>query len=103
MPIQRYQIFTTWMATKGFEPEYKFHQTRRWKFDYAHTKYMYALEIEGGLWISGRHNRPTGMIKDIEKYNEATLHGWRILRITPDMIKDGTAYQLVERAIDEVR
>ncbi len=70
--------------------------------DYAHLKLMIAVEIEGGLWIQGRHNRATGMINDMEKYNEATLAGWAVLRVTPDMVNDGTAYQLVERALKEL-
>jgi hypothetical protein len=39
------------------------------------------MEIEGGIWLQGRHNRATGFIADMEKYNEATLSGWRIFRL----------------------
>jgi hypothetical protein len=39
------------------------------------------IEIEGGIWLQGRHNRATGFIADMEKYNEATLSGWRIFRL----------------------
>ncbi len=87
------------METKGFIREHKFHKDRRWRMDYANLKLMIAVEIEGGLWIQGRHNRATGMINDMEKYNEATLAGWDVYRVTPDMVKDGTAYQLVERIL----
>jgi len=98
----KYSVFTSWMATKGFKPEIKFHEKRKWKFDYANHKTMVALEVEGGLWIGGRHNRAPGMIKDMEKYNEAALMGWRVLRVTPQMVlKDGTAYLLVDRSLEE--
>ena len=70
--------------------------------DYAHIGRMISVEIEGGLWINGRHNRANGMIGDIEKYNEATIKGWRIIRITPDMIKKGIAYSIIERCLDEL-
>jgi hypothetical protein len=40
-----------------------------------------ASQIEGGIWIQGRHNRGAGFITDIEKYNEATFCGWRVFRL----------------------
>ena len=44
---------------------------------------MVALEVEGGIWIGGGHNRGKGFAKDIEKYNEAVIFGWRVLRVEP--------------------
>jgi very-short-patch-repair endonuclease len=67
-------------------PEYKFHPDRRWRFDYALVDSRIAIEIEGGLWLQGRHNRPLSMIKDFEKYNNAAMLGWRILKYTPQQI-----------------
>jgi very-short-patch-repair endonuclease len=67
-------------------PEYKFHSDRRWRFDYAIVDERIAIEIEGGLWLQGRHNRPLSMIKDFEKYNNAAMLGWRILKYTPQQI-----------------
>jgi very-short-patch-repair endonuclease len=64
--------------------EFKFHKKRKWRFDFAFVQYKVALEIEGGVWIQGRHTRGSGFVKDMEKYNKATELGWRILRITPD-------------------
>lgn len=69
-------------------PEYKFHETRKWKFDFALPDYKIAIEIEGAIWVSGRHTRGVGYSKDIEKYNAATVDGWRVIRITPGMIKN---------------
>jgi hypothetical protein len=63
-------------------PEYKFHPTRRWRFDYALEPLRIAFEVEGGIWVNGRHNRATGFISDCEKYNEALLLGWRVFRVT---------------------
>ncbi|EJW93329.1 hypothetical protein EVA_18564, partial [gut metagenome] len=64
--------------------EFKFHPTRRWRFDYALPEYKIALEVEGGVWTGGRHTSPKGFLGDMEKYNTATLMGWRVLRTTPD-------------------
>ena len=70
------------------EPEYRFHRVRRWRFDFAWPEHKVALEIEGGVWTRGRHVRPHGFLRDIEKYNWATALGWRVLRATPQMVSD---------------
>lgn len=80
--------------------EYKFHPTRKWKFDWAILgPPLLAIEVEGGAWIGGRHTRGAGFVKDLEKYAEATVLGWRILRVTPQQIADGTALTLVDRIL----
>jgi len=92
MPIKKVNIrilaFETELKTKKIEfvKEYRFHSERRWRFDYAIPSYKIACEIEGGCWIRGRHSRGAGMIADMEKYNTATILGWRILRYTPQDI-----------------
>ena len=69
-------------------PEYRFAPPRRWRFDYYSEQHRLALEIEGGLWIRGRHARPAGIQGDITKYNEACLMGIRVLRFsTDDLVK----------------
>jgi very-short-patch-repair endonuclease len=69
-----------------FEAEYRFNPDRRWRFDYAIIEHKIAIEIEGGCWIRGRHSRGVGMVADMEKYNTATILGWKILRYTPQNI-----------------
>jgi hypothetical protein len=66
-----------------WEAEVRFDLLRRWRFDYASEARKIAIEIEGGVYSRGRHTRPTGFLNDIEKYNAATLQGWRVLRCTP--------------------
>jgi hypothetical protein len=36
----------------------------------------------------------------MEKYSEAAIRGWRVLRCTPQQVADGTALSLVERALE---
>ena len=72
--------------------EYKFHPTRLWRFDYAFPIAKIAIEVEGGIFIHGRHNHPSGFIKDMEKYNQATLDGWKLIRVMP---KDLLTYKTV--------
>ena len=77
-----------WKAYGIHEPveELRFAPPRRWRFDYAWPKHMIALEVEGGLWTYGRHNRAASMIKDIEKYSIAAILGWCVIRVTPQEV-----------------
>lgn len=71
--------------------EHVFHPTRKWAFDYAWPDHKIALEVEGGVWNQGRHNRGKGFLNDMEKYNAAGMLGWRVFRTTPeDLIKTKT-------------
>ena len=79
--------------------EFKFHPKRRWRFDYAIPEHRIALEVEGGVWTGGRHTRPQGFLGDIEKYNTATLMGWRVFRTTPDDLLRTATLNLLKQAI----
>jgi hypothetical protein len=91
--------------------EHKFHESRRWRFDFAwkpHTKEIrghifeigaLALEIEGGVWIGGRHNSGAGFVKDMEKYNEAACLGWRIVRCQPRELLTAKMADTIKRAL----
>lgn len=79
--------------------EYVFHRKRKWRFDLAWPELLIAVEVEGGIWIGGRHVRGEGYEADCEKYNEAQLAGWMVLRFTPGMVKKGKAGQVIETAI----
>lgn len=60
----------------------------KWRFDYAIVPIKLAIEIEGGIWIQGGHSRGSGFMKNIDKYNEATIFGWHLLRFAPAQIID---------------
>ena len=66
--------------------EHKFHPTRGWKFDYAWPEEKVALEVDGGIWVAGRHTRGAGWLKDTDKLNAACCEGWRMLRCTPQQL-----------------
>jgi very-short-patch-repair endonuclease len=71
--------------------EYRFHPVRRWRFDAAFIEQRIALEIDGGLFIGGRHTRGAGAERDMEKFAEAMILGWRVLRVSPGQLKSGQA------------
>jgi very-short-patch-repair endonuclease len=79
------------------EREYRFHPTRKWRFDFAFPDRKLAIEIEGGN--GGRHQRMGGFTADCEKYNAASLLGWRVLRYTTRMVTDGYAILEVMKAL----
>jgi hypothetical protein len=88
--------------------EYTFHAERRWRFDldWKPHGFLVACEIDGGIWMqteTGRskgHAHPERFQKDLEKFNEAALYGWLVIRVTPAMIKDGRAIEWLRRALE---
>ena len=68
------------VGVTGWEPEYMFHPTRRWRFDFAWPDVRVAVEFDGGQWVmlGGRHNRDS----DRDKLNHAAALGWRVLRFS---------------------
>lgn len=79
------------------EREHRFHPTRRWRFDFAWPEKKLAIECEGGIWTGGAHARGAHFNSDTEKYNEATLLGWRVLRFTSNQIKNGKVVEWLTR------
>ena len=79
--------------------EFKFHPVRKWRFDYAIPEHKIALEVEGGVWTGGRHTSSVGFMKDMEKYNTATLMGWRVFRTMPDELYRLKTLNLLKTAI----
>lgn len=79
--------------------EYRPFTDRRWRIDFAWPSQLVALEVEGGTYSSGRHNRPAGFNADAEKYNALAIAGWMVLRVTTDHIKSGQALAWLQKAI----
>ena len=75
-----------WRVAQGppLEREFRFHPERKWRADFAHVAIRTLIEVEGGIFRlgAGRHNRGAGYAKDAEKYLEAVLAGWTVLRLT---------------------
>lgn len=83
--------------------EHRFHDTRKWRFDWAVPEYKLAVEYNGSVWTQGRHTRGQGYINDREKMNEAQLAGWLVLELTTEAVKSGKAYEMIEQAIESRR
>ncbi len=79
--------------------EYRFCE-RRWRFDFAWPDRKLAVEVEGGVWTSGRHVRGKGYLGDMTKYNRASALGWTMLRFTPDQVRSGVALNEIRAVLE---
>ncbi len=66
--------------------EYKFHASRKWRFDWAYPERKIAVEVSGGQWAAhgGRHSRDV----DRDKKNHAAADGWRILEFSTQQLEN---------------
>lgn len=94
-------VFAAWCKKHGLPrpfPEFRFAPPRRWRFDFAFDN-LIAIEVEGGVWTQGRHTRGAGFLADCEKYNEAAIRGWCVIRVTPDSLCTATTADYLHRAM----
>lgn len=115
----KYDVFTCiCKAELGVEvvKELQFYPGRRWRFDYAIESHKIAIEVEGGAYkrrtyrdkrtgemvttIGGRHNSSSGFLGDMEKYNNATIAGWRVLRVIPQDLTKSATLNMIKQAIN---
>jgi very-short-patch-repair endonuclease len=94
------QFERIWRICGGPElaTEYRFHPTRRWRFDYAHLPSKIAIEINGGTWTHGRHTRGKGYLADRDKVNAATALGWRVFELGTGQVTVARVAQIVALA-----
>ena len=91
---QRFEILWKEAGGPPLEREFRFDPVRRWRADFAHLPSRVLIEIEGGIWVSGRHNRAAGFVADMEKYLEAALAGWSVIRLADVHLKPGLIARL---------
>ena len=85
------------------EPEYKFHPKRKWRTDYFFFNPIngirVALEVEGGVFQYGRHNRASGFIGDMEKYNALAEMGILLVRVLPQQLVTKKTFDTLRKAL----
>lgn len=69
---------------------------REWRMDFAWVDQKVALEVEG---LNGRHQFTAGFIEDMEKYNTATLLGWRVLRVTTNKLTTQHTVEMLRKLL----
>lgn len=76
--------------------EYQFHPTRKWRADFAWIAERVAMEVDGAIWVGGRHTRGSGWMKDAEKRRAYAALGFLVVPVTPDDLVKG-------KWVDDVR
>lgn len=69
-----------------FIRQYRFHNERKWLVDFWVPKYNLIIEVDGAVYIDGRHTRGKGYTDDRIRDNSATLMGFTVLRFTTWMV-----------------
>ena len=85
-----------------FEQEFQFHPTRKWRADFHLKDRKILVEVEGGIWSNGRHTRGKGYIADLDKYNEATMMGYQVIRFSTEQVKSGKAIEQIEKMVGDL-
>ncbi len=85
---------TAWVS------EFVFHPSRRWRADFAELDHLLLVECEGATYSGGRHVTGKGFENDTEKYAEAAILGWTVLRFTTGQIMSGKAKDTVKRLLE---
>jgi hypothetical protein len=81
--------------------EHRFAAPRRWRFDFAWPDRLLAVEVQGGVFVQGKHGRGAGIAKDAEKLSHAAIRGWRVLLATAPQIRSGEAVGWVREALED--
>lgn len=79
--------------------EYRFHKTRLWRIDIAFIKQKVAVEVQGGVFVRGRHSRGAAMLKEWDKLNTLAAMGWRVLYCQPVDVCMNDFVQKVKSAV----
>ena len=85
--------------------ECQFHPVRKWRVDFGWPHARIGLEVEGGVFAKGksRHTTGAGFRADIEKYNTATVLGWRIVRVLPEQLCTEATVQMISDLLEPSR
>jgi len=111
-----YKLGGVWRKEMEVQPstiylEYVFSKARRFRADLAIPTEKLILEIHGGSWVKrhskdgktqylgGAHHSPAGRRRDMEKSNLANIEGWTYLEVEWSDVKDGSAYDLICKAL----
>ena len=82
-----------------YTTEFRFHPERKWRSDFRIDGYPILVEVEGGAHSNGRHTRGSGYTADCEKYSQASILGWRVIRGTTEQVKKGLVLKWIEMAM----
>jgi len=81
----------------ALETEYRIPgQTRAFRFDYVHLESRTLIELDGGIYVAGRHSRAKGIQDACDKKNEAIQLGWDTFVLCTGIITEDRVRAIVE-------
>ena len=90
MPSKLEATFAMALKSVGVEmvQQHKFHPARRWLMDFCTVDgSKVCVEIDGGEFANGAHNRGARMAQDYEKRNSAIEMGFFVFQLTGGMVR----------------
>lgn len=81
------------------EREFVFAPPKKYRADFAYPEQNLLIEVEGGIYGRGGHSSPAGITRDVEKYNLATLTGYRVIRCTSEQVTSGQCVLWIREAL----
>lgn len=99
------QFERLWSLHKGpaLTKEVVFYPGRRFRFDYANHCAKAAIELDGGVFIRGRHSGGMGQVRDAEKGRLAAYSGWNVIHFTTKCLTLENVRQAVEWVISRLK
>ena len=85
-----------------FERQFRIHPKRRFVADFYFPNVKgtpLVIECDGGGWINGRHSRGAGIENDSEKSFFIAAMGARLMRVTPNLVRNGKAVKWILEAL----
>ena len=82
-----------------FERQVRIHPERKFTADFYIRAARLVIEVDGGGYVNGRHSRGKGIERDAEKSFYIARMPARLIRVTPDHIKDGRALKWIQEAL----
>ena len=86
------------------ETEVRFHPVRKWRADllWREPHVRLIVEVDGGLFVAGRHSRGATREKDMEKAAAALALGYRVMHVSPRHVRNGQAVSWIEAVLKPV-
>lgn len=85
-----------------FDRQYRIHPDRKFMADFyfANVKGTpLVVEVDGGGFVNGRHSRGMGIERDAEKSALIAAMGARLMRVTPNLVRNGKALKWILEAL----
>jgi len=89
---------------RGMVREYEFAKTigRNWRADFCWPAARAIFECDGGVWIRNGRHTGSGREDDAVRDAAATLLGWRVFRVTPNILRSGACWSWLQSALSGV-